>query len=86
MAVFQPINGLPPAREQDHQLRLREGTVPPNIRPYRYPYYQKAEIEAIVKDLLTSGIIKKSTSPYASPVLLVKKKMEDGGCVWIIGL
>ncbi|KAG9450387.1 hypothetical protein H6P81_010352 [Aristolochia fimbriata] len=42
--------------------------------PYHYPHYQKNEIEHIVKDILSAGIIKGSTSPYASPVLLTKKK------------
>ena len=42
-------------------------------RPYRYPFYQKNEIEKIVRELLSVGLIKNSTSPFASPVLLVRK-------------
>jgi hypothetical protein len=30
--------GLPPARHHDHAIHLQLGSVPPNIRPYGYPY------------------------------------------------
>lgn len=45
-----------------------------NVRAYRYSPAQKDEIEKQLADMLQNGIIKPSDSPYASPVLLVKKK------------
>nr|GEZ72072.1 RNA-directed DNA polymerase [Tanacetum cinerariifolium] len=65
---------LPPHRSHDHRIPLIEGTQPVNIRPYRHPPTQKDAIEAMVKKLLESWVIKPSHSPFASPIVMVKKK------------
>jgi hypothetical protein len=70
--VFNEPRGLPPARGHDHQILLK-GNQPITVCPYRYPYFQKTEIEKIVRELLDSGVIKPSQSPFSSPVLLVRK-------------
>jgi hypothetical protein len=46
-------------------------------RPYRYAPLLKTEIERQVTNMLQQGIIQKSTSAFASPVLLVKKKDQS---------
>nr|GEW37285.1 hypothetical protein [Tanacetum cinerariifolium] len=61
-----------------HMMKLQGGTKPINVRPYRYPQLQQDEIERLVSEMITVGIIQSSTSPYSSPILLVKKK--DG--IW----
>jgi hypothetical protein len=71
--VFEEPQGLPPIRSHDHQIVLKEGSQLILVRPYRYPHYQKGEIEKIVKDLLESRAIRPSQSPFSSPVLLVRK-------------
>jgi len=42
--VIETPKGLPPIHDHDHAIHLILGNVPPNIRPYRYPYAQKSEI------------------------------------------
>jgi hypothetical protein len=71
--IFQEPTELPPARSFDHKIQLTEGAQPTCVRPYRYLYYQKEEIEKLVREMLSTGIIRPSQSPYFSPVLLVRK-------------
>lgn len=53
---------------------LQPNSAPVNVRPYRYPYIQKTEIENIIREMLDSGIVRPSVSPFTSPILLVRKK------------
>ena len=65
---------MPPQREFDHKITLTPGSRPVNLRPYRYSPEQKDEIEKQIVEMLRQGIIRLSTSLFASPVLLVQKK------------
>ena len=42
--------------------------------PYRYPYFQKREIEHMFTEMLEVGIIQPSQSYFSAPVVLVHKK------------
>lgn len=72
--VFCKSRGLPPTRRHDHVIPLLPASSLINVRPYRYPHFQKQEIEWQVQDMLTDGTIKPSNNPFSSPVLLVRKK------------
>jgi hypothetical protein len=69
--VFEDIpKGLPPTQNHDHDIHLISGSAPPNIKPYRYPYAQKSEIERMVE----ADIIRPRQSYYSAPVVIVLKK------------
>lgn len=72
--LFDEPRGLPPRRAFDHTIPLLPGAKPVNVWPYRYNPAQKDEVECQVADMLALGIIVPSSSPFASPVLLVQKK------------
>ena len=72
--LFDLPVGLPLVQDKDHAINLKDSTSPIYVQPYRYPHLQKNEIERLVKEMLVVGIIRPSTSPFSSPVLLVKNK------------
>ena len=66
---------LPPKRgEDDHAIDLLPGTSPPNKPPYRVSQAQQEEIMRQVNELVEKGMVRSSSSPFCSPVLLVQKK------------
>lgn len=59
-----------------HCITLEEGANPVNLTLQIFVYVEGV-IEKLVDEILNIGIIKPSTSPLASPMVLVKNK--DGG-------
>ncbi|XP_026429283.1 uncharacterized protein LOC113325298 [Papaver somniferum] len=72
--VFATPTSLPPTRLHDHRIPLLPDSAPVNVRPYRYSHFQKDEIEKIVLELKQVGFIRPSSSPFSSPVSMVRKK------------
>lgn len=75
--LFSEPIGIPPSLSHTHTIPLVSGAQPFRLKPYRYTPFQKDEIERQVTHLLKTNMIKESTSPFASPALLVKKKTGD---------
>jgi hypothetical protein len=74
--LFKELDTLPPPREFDHGIPLIPSVKPMNMKPYKYSPTRKDEMERQIKDMLTNGIIRPSQSPFALPIILVKK--NDG--------
>jgi hypothetical protein len=74
--LFQPPTSLPPLRAPalQHRIRLLPNTDPPARGPYRLTWAEQRELQRQLAELLEAGLIVPSTSPFAAPVLLVKKK------------
>lgn len=72
--LFQEPTILPPPRTIAHHIHLLPQINPVNVHPYRYPHFQKSELEKQVATMLDAGFIQLSNIPFSSPVLLVKKK------------
>jgi hypothetical protein len=72
--VFGEPHTLPPAWVYNHTIPLVLGAVHVNSRPYWYSPHHKDEIEHQVKELLTAGLISPILNPFASPVLVQKKR------------
>jgi hypothetical protein len=66
--------GVPPDRGFEHIIELEMGDKLVITTPYRHPKKYKYEIEKSIKELLDMGHIRPRSSPFASSVVLVKKK------------
>ncbi|KAA0055708.1 protochlorophyllide-dependent translocon component 52 [Cucumis melo var. makuwa] len=80
--VFEWPKTLPPKRGIEHHIHLKQGTNLVNVRSYCYAHQQQEEMERLVDEMLASGIILPSTSPYSSLVILVRKK--DGSWLFCV--
>ena len=73
--VFEPIPpGAPLDKGFEHIIELEEGEKHVITTPYRHPKKYNDEIEKAIKELLDMGHIRPSSSPFASSMVLVKKK------------
>ncbi|XP_068207579.1 uncharacterized protein [Palaemon carinicauda] len=71
--IFTDIPGT--SNKGEHKIELTSHE-PVRSKPYPVPYGVRASLRKEIKDMLDMGIIQESVSPYASPVVMVKK--SDG--------
>ncbi|VDN41092.1 unnamed protein product, partial [Dibothriocephalus latus] len=62
-------------RTNSVEHRINTGTAPPqHLPPRRIPFHFRAELDNLVENMLQQGIIQPSSSSWAAPATLVKKK------------
>jgi hypothetical protein len=57
-----------------HKIRIFDNTIPIKQKPRRVPHQYMKQLKDMVEDMLKQEVIRNSTSPWASPVVLVPKK------------
>ena len=67
-------SGLPPHRNVEYKIELVPGAAPVNRPLFWMSLKEELEVRKVVDEYLEKGLIRPSFSPFASPVLLVKKK------------
>lgn len=72
--IFSEPEGLLLVRGVDHTIPWESNSSPVNLQRYKYPYFQRKEVEEQVKKMFDASIIQPSHSHFSSLVLLVKKK------------
>lgn len=67
----------------EHVIELKD---PKLIKqaPRRIPIHLRKDVDQIILDMKSQGVIEESKSPWISPVMIVKKKMVSLDFAWII--
>lgn len=58
----------------EHEINLEDKILPIKCKPYRVSQKERDIISKQIQEMLDQGVIRPSHSPWASPIVLVKKK------------
>jgi hypothetical protein len=72
--ILQEPNGLPPKSEIQHEIHLQQDSPLPNVGMYRMSFVEMTEIKKQVQGLLNQGVIRPSSSPCGSSIIMVPNK------------
>jgi hypothetical protein len=72
--IFQEPDGLPPKKEIQHEIHLQHDSPLPNAGMYRMLVVEMTEIKKQVQGLFDQGVIRPSSSPCGSSIVMVPKK------------
>ena len=80
--LFQEPKGFPPKREIQREIHLLQDAPLTNIGMYRCLIVENVEIKKQVQELIERGVIRPSSSPCGSTIVLVPNKDGTWGmCV-----
>ena len=80
IAPHQLPAGLPPIRGHEHAINLTPGATPPYRSPMRIPLLMLQKLREKIQELVRTGRLVPSKSPYGAPVFLVAKGVPKEGC------
>ena len=61
------------------ELTIDDDDVPVYVKPYKIALTQQPIVKEYIQQMLDNNIIRPSTSPYCSPLLLLKKRNKESG-------
>jgi transposase InsO family protein len=70
----ESFDSLPQERPWDHAIELIPGATPTGCKVYPLSPVEQTELDAFIQENLSTGRIRPSKSPMASPVFFIKKK------------
>lgn len=83
--VFQkPNQPLGATNILKHKIKLVENAKPFRSCPYRMNPHHRSEVSKQLQEMLDQGICRESESPFASPVILVRK--SDGSLRFVVDM
>ncbi|WVZ02838.1 hypothetical protein V8G54_023644 [Vigna mungo] len=86
-SLFLFPTSLPPTRQTDHHIHLLPNSSPVTVRPYRYPHFQKCEIEKQIEEVLHIGLIHPTLNSISVkdkfPLPTIDELLDElGGARW----
>jgi hypothetical protein len=76
-SCFEPFKKGGLAKGPAHKISIADNQQPIKQPMYRIPVHKKDEVQRQVDNMLNQGVIRPSSSPWSSPIVLAKKKNGD---------
>ena len=68
------VQGLPPKRTAQHQIRIKPDAPLPPVRPFRFCLKDKQLLETEIQSLLQRGLIRRTKSEYSATAFIARSE------------